>query len=278
MIAGFFRNLLKTLRIDPHTFLFKIFYVNSKVILDTKFASLDPDTQRLVLEEDERRHYGDSVLDEPASQNVVRSFSVDRIRFIAECVDKKSIRTVLDIGDSNGLFVRSLEKDGISANISDETTRYLKSKGLEVVKADIEYLPFRNESIDLVLSFETLEHVKNPVRALEETGRICRQSCILSVPYVEKTYVNRAGNHSGERYFLHHIFEFCPADFHNIVKLTPFTLVREMRAVVIDGRVSLIHRLIIGFWDRFVEKDAFCGCFRAFYLCHLKKQQGSGES
>ncbi len=278
MIAGFIRNLLKILRIDPHTFLFKIFYANSKGILDSKLVSLDADTRKLVLEEDERRHYGDSVLDEPASQNVVRSFSVDRIRFIRECVDAGSVRTVLDIGDSNGLFVRSLGQDGISANISDETTRYLKSKGLEVVKADIEYLPFRTGSIDLVLSFETLEHVKNPVRALEEAGRICRQSCIISVPYVEKTYINRAGNRYGERYFLHHIFEFCPADFRNIVKLTPFSVAREMRAVVIDGRVSLFHRIVIGSWDRFVEKDSFCGCFRAFWLCHLKKQQGAGNA
>jgi 2-polyprenyl-3-methyl-5-hydroxy-6-metoxy-1,4-benzoquinol methylase len=273
MIVEFIRNLLKTLRIDPHTFLFTIFFSNSQIILDGKLSRLPPDLKKMVLDEDERYHYGDSELDEPASQNVVRSFSIDRIRFIQDSLKDEKISTVLDIGDSNGLFLRSLKKDGISVNISDETTRYLKSKGLEVVKADIEHLPFRQGSIDLVLSFETLEHVKNPVLVLEEVERVCTNSCILSVPYVENTYINRAGNEYGERFFLHHIFEFNPADFKNIVKLTPLSLVRDERAVVLDGRASLLHRLVFFFWNRFVEKDTFCGCFKEFYLCHLVKKQ-----
>jgi SAM-dependent methyltransferase len=278
MVVEFIRNLLKFLHIDPHTFLFSIFEANSKIILDTKISALPPELKKLVLDEDERYHYGDSELDEPASQNVVRSFSVDRIRFIRDCLDTEQITTVLDIGDSNGLFVRSLGKDGISVNISEGTVKHLKTKNLDVIKADIEHIPFKSGSIDVILSFETLEHVKNPVQALEEIGRVCNHSCILSVPFVEKTYINRAGNMFGQRYFLHHIFEFNPADFNNIVKLTPFTLACDKRAVVLDGRISLFHYLVFALWNLFIEKDTFCDCFKGFYLCHLKKKQGSGQA
>ncbi|HXH56677.1 class I SAM-dependent methyltransferase [Iamia sp.] len=48
--------------------------------------------------------------------------------------------------------------------------------------ADIGRLPFPDDSFDLVLAIEVLEHVPDPIRALRELNRVCRRDLVLSVP------------------------------------------------------------------------------------------------
>jgi SAM-dependent methyltransferase len=273
MVVKAIRKIANFFGFDTHSFLFRIFEVNTQILLDKKISLLSPELQKLVIEEDEKMHYGDSELIELASQNVVRSFSIDRIQFIQECVGKQKIPTVVDLGDSNGLFIRSVNARGISVNISEQTARYLKKKGLEVVRADVEHLPFKNNSIDVMFFFQTLEHVKNPVSVLEETGRVCKKSLILSIPFVNETHINRYHFDDGKPFYQHHIFEFNPADFKNILKLTPFSMKLEKKAVVIDSRVSpLFHRMVFFFWNTFIDNDTYCSCFKKFYMCHLVKK------
>src|SRR3546814_20497548 len=48
--------------------------------------------------------------------------------------------------------------------------------------ADVMCLPFPDDSFDLVLGIEVLEHVPVPDRALSEIRRVGRESFVLSVP------------------------------------------------------------------------------------------------
>lgn len=48
--------------------------------------------------------------------------------------------------------------------------------------ADICRLPFPDDSFDLVLAIEVLEHVPDPVGALRELDRVARRHLVLSVP------------------------------------------------------------------------------------------------
>ncbi len=48
--------------------------------------------------------------------------------------------------------------------------------------ADICRLPFPDDSFDLVLAIEVLEHVPDPIGALAELDRVCRRDVVLSVP------------------------------------------------------------------------------------------------
>jgi len=48
--------------------------------------------------------------------------------------------------------------------------------------ADIGRLPFGDDSFDLVLAIEVLEHVPDPVGALAELDRVSRRDLVLSVP------------------------------------------------------------------------------------------------
>lgn len=48
--------------------------------------------------------------------------------------------------------------------------------------ADVHRLPFGDESFDLILAIEVLEHVPDPLGALEELARVASGDAVLSVP------------------------------------------------------------------------------------------------
>lgn len=51
-----------------------------------------------------------------------------------------------------------------------------------IKKGDIYNLPYKDNSFDLVLSAEVLEHLENPDEALDELKRVSKKYVILSVP------------------------------------------------------------------------------------------------
>jgi len=248
---------------------------NARQILGAKLAAADAETRALVTGEDERRHYGDLDLDDPGLQQVARSFTLDRIGFIREIFPHGVSGTVVDLGDTNGIFLRSLGKDGIGVNLSDPAVRSLRARGLEALKADIGFLPFRDDSIDVVFLFETLEHVPDPIRVLQEIGRVCKRSLVLSIPLVGKTTIHGERHDPGRPAAQNHIFEFSVRDFGEVVTHTPFGIERDRVATVLGSGGRLLDRLVIFLWSIFREPDMFCGCFRRFYLCHLVRKSPS---
>ena len=69
---------------------------------------------------------------------------------------------------------------------------------------DLTDLPFEDDSFDLVLCLEVLEHIPDPAPALAELSRVCRRDIVLSVPsepwfrlgsLARGKYLNGWGNH-----------------------------------------------------------------------------------
>jgi hypothetical protein len=161
-----------------------------------------------------------------------------------------------DLGDTNGIFLRSRGRDGISINVSDPAVRSLRGRGMQVLKADIEHLP-------------------NPIRVLNELGRICSGSLVLSIPSVSTTRIHPSGYDPSRPLPQHHIFEFSAEDFRAILSHTPFELRKNATVGVLGGTGRILDRIIIRLWSRFREKDMFCGCFLRFYICHLVVKKGA---
>ena len=217
--------------------------------METKLQGCDPETRALVTSEDERYHYGDIDLGEVGLQLVTRSFTIDRIRFIRDVLHGRVQGPVVDLGDTNGIFLRALGQRGISVNISDSAVRSLRGRGMDTVKADIEYLPFKDGSIEVVFLFETLEHVPNPIKVLCEIGRVCRHSLILSIPFVGKTNIFPSTYSQGRPMHQHHIFEFSSPDFRRILTHTPFEPKEDRIATVLGGAGRISDRIAIGLWS-----------------------------
>jgi len=258
--------------LHPQKYLHKILEKNAKRNLDSKFSFLNANQRALLDQEDEQSHYVDYVLEEKALQYLVQSETIDRIQFIQENTSGSRDSLITDLGDSNGVFLRMMGKCGISVNISDPTVKALHQKGLDVIKADIQYLPFKKNSLDTVFLFQTLEHVPNPILMLQEIARVCRGALILSIPYVSTTNIHPFFHNLDKPLHQQHIFEFSPKDFDKILTHTPFILKSGKVTKVLDDRGGIGERITYFIWRRFMEKDTFCGCFKNFYLCCLIKR------
>lgn len=66
-----------------------------------------------------------------------------------------------------------------------------------MVQASALELPFADDTFDLVMAIEVLEHLPDPVRAMQEIARVARDAVVLSVPWEP---VWRLGNMARGRY------------------------------------------------------------------------------
>jgi len=87
----------------------------------------------------------------------------------------QSGQSLLDIGCGKGLFLEVVKRYKLHSHGIDVSIVALKtsrSKGLSVVLADAEHLPFGDNSFSLVTCIGSLEHVPNPHNAVKEMARV----------------------------------------------------------------------------------------------------------
>jgi glycosyltransferase involved in cell wall biosynthesis/SAM-dependent methyltransferase len=95
-------------------------------------------------------------------------------------------RAVLDVGAGDGRYLRFFESRlskalVVGCEISLTRAQRMRAKGLRVVVARSEELPFRDGAFDLVTLIEVLEHTQSPARSLEEVRRILRRGGRLAL-------------------------------------------------------------------------------------------------
>ena len=111
------------------------------------------------------------------------------LKIINQLVNSLNINKVLDIGCGEGFVVRylisknkNLKIEGI--DISEDAIVLARKLCPEAffLRGDITSLNYSDQSFDLVLGIEILEHLSNPEMAISEARRLCRKYCIFSVP------------------------------------------------------------------------------------------------
>jgi len=111
---------------------------------------------------------------EAAIEDAVRSFA-------ASLTDGSR---VLDAGAGEGQYAHYFDKQryvGVDLGVGDAAWDYGRLQAV----ADLTALPFQDRSFDACISIVTLEHVKEPARALEEIARSLRPGArvLLVVPH-----------------------------------------------------------------------------------------------
>ena len=116
-----------------------------------------------------------------------REFHLDRYRFAAARVQGKQ---VLDCACGTGYGVRLLCNQGIAshvvgADIAPAAVDYARQHhgvgSADYLCASADRLPLADGSVDVVTSFETIEHVPNDLRLIEEFHRVLRPNGQLFV-------------------------------------------------------------------------------------------------
>lgn len=100
-----------------------------------------------------------------------------------------NIKTVLDAGCGEGftltrLSVNKIGKKLEGVDFSEDSILIGKKIHPHITLniGDIYKLPYKNDSFDLVISTEVLEHLSKPEEAFREILRVSKKYCLLSVP------------------------------------------------------------------------------------------------
>lgn len=100
-----------------------------------------------------------------------------------------SPKNILDAGCGEGFTINKLSKNNIGKTI--EGVEYEKDAiafgkklfpGLKIKQGSIYDLPYKNGYFDLITCTEVLEHLEDPVKALQEMLRVTKKYLIISVP------------------------------------------------------------------------------------------------
>ncbi len=129
---------------------------------------------------------------------------------------EKKQASIVDVGGNSGFFIHGLTGNGTCVNIDRDNVEYMNSHGINAVYGDIMKLELPDNSFDYALSFECVEHVRDPILALSELGRVARKSVFVSIPYVDKTRIADPELHNERKRINLHVYEFNLADFKKV--------------------------------------------------------------
>jgi glycosyltransferase involved in cell wall biosynthesis len=96
----------------------------------------------------------------------------------------KEGKTFLDVGCGEAKVVDFLNtQEGITAKGTEVNPKWID--GSKVVYGDIHSLPFEDNSFDVLLCIDVLEHVKDPHVALRELFRVAAKKLVLAITFAD---------------------------------------------------------------------------------------------
>lgn len=118
------------------------------------------------------------------AKKLIQSFQKNIVDILS-VLDYQSLHEVGCGQGYNIQLLSSIKKaDCTGSDISKEALSLAKKRNPEInfFKASIYSLPFPNNSFDLVVASEVLEHLESPQKGLLEIKRITKKYCLLTVP------------------------------------------------------------------------------------------------
>jgi SAM-dependent methyltransferase len=159
----------------------------------------------------------------PLEQRMMRGF----MRALDDMLAGLAPRRILEIGVGEGHVMSRVRERFpgvplVGVDLPDDAlSDEWKEQGLPCMFGDATTLPFPDDSFDLVLAIEVLEHVPGPEAALAELARVCSGTFVASVPFepiwragnvLRRRYVRDLGNTPG------HVNHWTRWGFHKFVE------------------------------------------------------------
>lgn len=127
--------------------------------------------------------------------------------------DKIVLDIACGVGYGSSYLLNTGASKVIGIDISQEAINYAKKQYqneiIQFLQGDATNIPLENATIDVIVSFETIEHLRNQEKFLSEIKRVLKQNGLLIISS-PNSLVAPKGN-------IHHFKEFTPTEFHDII-------------------------------------------------------------
>jgi len=154
-----------------------------------------------------------------------------RIRFILNNISIKN-KNVLEIGSASGSLLDQLKKHEpqkvIGIELDNEYSKFAEERGFEIFTCPIEELHLKRE-FDVVVSFHTLEHVYDPMKAINAVHTALESNgCFLGeVPNQDDWRIQIFDDEVIKRFHYEpaHYYYYSPLTLNNYLKASKFNKV-----------------------------------------------------
>jgi hypothetical protein len=212
----------------------------------------------------------------------MHAFQVQRILQTIAAIKHDNI-TIADIGDSSGnhgAYIKALDTNNrigrfLSVNLDPVAVKKVRSKGGEAIQCRAEELNVEGIKPDIVLLFEILEHLTDPIRflhGLASDGNV--DQIIATVPYRRKSRFGGAYLHMPKHKMPDtfnaeniHLFELNPEDWILLAKFAGYRTVSAPIYYQYPKRAFL--RILSIMWRRYD--------FEGFLALHLVRDNELSE-
>lgn len=159
-----------------------------------------------------------------------------KINLCKKIIKNLKVKNCLDIGCASGFMLSEIFKSYPEAkyfgvDVYDKAIAFAKKNYPEIKfkVASAEELPFKNEGFDLILFYETIEHVVNPKQCLVEIKRVLKKDGILILTMDSGSLLFRFvwaiwENTKGKIWKGAHLHPFHHKELEKLIRLTGFRI------------------------------------------------------
>lgn len=184
-----------------------------------------------------------------------------KLKYLFEILNNEIFqgKSVLEIGSGAGQFIKSVKYyfNNLNCYACDLSKNAIKelstNKQIKSLVAKGENLPFKDESFDIIIFFDLLEHLKDPILLLIEIKRILKKDGILhcQIPIENNKYtlefiLRKFGIGKGlKEKYCGHMQQFNLKDIKKLLDNTNFTIIRLHRSSFILHQAIGIFNFLI---------------------------------
>lgn len=115
-----------------------------------------------------------------------RYCKIQNEKFLAALEELNLRDRIVDIGCGTGLLAEFLKRKLFGCDISFEMLRKAKKRGVMAVQADLDYLPFKSDTFNSIVSFTAIQNLPVVEKALAEIKRVSISESVIVLTYLKK--------------------------------------------------------------------------------------------
>ncbi|MCL5018905.1 MAG: class I SAM-dependent methyltransferase [Patescibacteria group bacterium] len=168
-----------------------------------------------------------------------RVWHTHKINAAKKIIKNLNFKTCLDVGCASGYMISELAKSFpnvkyYGVDVYDKAISFAKRNypKIDFRIASAEKLPFKDNSFDLILFYETIEHVEHPLECLREIKRVLKKGGVLVLAMDSGSLLFRIiwfiwENTKGKVWQEAHLHPFHHQELEEIIKKAKFNILKK---------------------------------------------------